>query len=152
METPEDEIFIVLETENPSEDDNRTVRLVMCKRDLGNDLFALVAIGYEGGGSWSEYYAVYQLDEFHESILETKESLIGATEDSPHYETYNQIQESINTYCDFNEDFVPHLKEDFLSDLRAHQGLASYESWNWDDGIHLAASGNWQIMFHWEDE
>jgi hypothetical protein len=146
----EDEIFIVLERTRKSTDDDRRVRLVMCKRCLGNDLFALVAIGYEGGGSWSEFYAVYQLDDFHESILETKESLKGESDDSTYYETYNQLHETINNYCDFNEEFIPSLKEEFVASLISDKGFKYYESWNWDDGIHLAASSNWQIQFNWD--
>ena len=151
METQEDEVFIALESEDPSEElSNRLARLVMCKRDLGDNLFALVAIGPEGGGSWSEFFAVYQLDTFNESILDTKESLVGgsATEDSPFYDTYNQILQSLDAYCDFDEEWAPHLKEEFLSKVRNQEGLAVYQNyWNWDDGIHLAASGSWQIRF-----
>ncbi len=151
METQEDEIFIVLESEDPLEDNSRLARLVMCKRDLGNGLFALVAIGPEGGGCWSEFFAVYQLDEFHETILDTKESLIGGSEtaDSPYYDTYNRVLEAANAYCDFDDGWAPSLKEEFLSDVANQEGLVVYQNfWNWDDGIHFAASGKWQIKFH----
>ena len=151
METQEDEVFIVLESQDPSEDNNRVARLVMCKRDLGNDLFALVAIGPEGGGGWSEFFAVYQLDKFHESILETKESLVGgsATEDSPYYDTYNGILKAADAYCDFDDEWTPSLKEEFLSEVANQEGLVVYQNyWNWDDGIHRAASDSWQIKFH----
>jgi hypothetical protein len=151
METREDEVFIILESEGSSEDDNRLARLVMYKRDLGNNLFALVAIGPEGGGCWSEFFAVYQLDEFHESILGTKESLVGgsATADSPYYETYNGILKAVDAYCDFDAQWAPSLKKEFLSGVANQEGLVVYQNyWNWDDGIHLAASDSWQIKFH----
>ena len=151
METQEDEVFIILESEVSSEDDNRLARLVMYKRDLGNNLFALVAIGPEGGGSWSEFFAIYQLDEFHESILDTKESLVGgsAIADSPYYDTYNGILKAVDAYCDFDAEWAPSLKEELLSEVADQEGLMVYQNyWNWDDGIHLAASDSWQIKFH----
>jgi hypothetical protein len=141
----EDQLYITLENEAESE---QMIRLVMLKRDLGDNIFALVAIGYEGGGAWSEYYAVYELDEFHESILETKESLIGPDEESQYYDVYNSIQECINNYCDFNEEFVPYLKEELMGELRDDGDSKIYQTfWNWDDGIHLTASKNWQIQY-----
>jgi hypothetical protein len=150
METHEDEVFIILESDNPSSDGNRLARLVLCKRDLGNNLFALVAIGPEGGDCWSEFFAVYQLDKFNESILETKESLVGgsAMTDSPYYETYNGILKAVDVYCDFDDGWAPSLKEEFLCEVANQDGLVVYQNyWNWDDGIHLAASSNWQIKF-----
>ena len=151
METNQDEVFIVMESEDPSEDGHRLARLVMCKRDLGNNLFALVAIGPEGGGCWSDFFAVYQLDEFHESILDTRESLVGGSEatDSPYYDAYNGILKAVDTFCDFDDQWAPSLREEFLCELANQEGLVVYQNyWNWDDGIHLAASKSWQLKFH----
>ena len=147
----DEQIYIALEKTRNHEENDRMVRLVMCKKDIGDDIVAMVAVGYEGGGQWSEYYAVYKLDEYQESVEDTIEYSIGMPDyDSKYQSEYDDILQYINKFCDFDEEFIPFLKEEYLNEDEFDNESETYDKdWNWDDETHLIASSDWQIFYKW---
>jgi hypothetical protein len=143
------QFYAVKETIRVDDKDDRTIRLLMAKKILPDNKAVLVAIGYEGGGQWSDFYATYQLDEYNESVLETIETFGGfPDEDSEYLSDYENLNDYINKFVDLDEEMVPSFKKEYLEDSEFDQetGELTHE-WDWDDEVHIAASDEWQIMY-----
>lgn len=128
--------------------------VAMAKKVLNDNKVALVAYGYEGGGCWSDYYAVYKLDEYMEGVEEIIESWVGGPDEPSDYlDDYEELNDYISKFCDFDEDGVPILKEECLTDAEYDSETGQYDhEWDWDDGVHFAASDDWQFHARWSEE
>jgi hypothetical protein len=107
------QFYALRETTRNFEDGDFTLRVVMAKKVLDDETAILVAHGYEGGGCWGEYYAAYKLDEYGESVEETIERSVGFPDDDTEYsDDYEELNDYINKFCDFDDDGIPSLKEE----------------------------------------
>lgn len=132
--------------------DEPCVAISMAKKVLDGDRIALVAYGYEGGGCWSDYCALYQLDEYMENVLDVIESHIGYPEESSYVGVFGELMQYTNKFCDFDEEGIPVFKQECLSSPNYNKETDEYiENWNWDDGVHLVASDEWQFHAGWDD-
>jgi hypothetical protein len=138
-------------TRNFDEGDN-TLRLAMAKKVLDDDKVIIAAYGYEGGGCYSDYYAVLQLDEYQESVESILERHIGDPEDTEYYDDYQQLNEYIAKYCYYDEDtpFL-NLPECVKDEYDKDTGIYDHE-WDWDDEVHFAVSEDWQIFYTWKKD
>jgi hypothetical protein len=143
--------FYALKETNPQADPSDfTLRLAMAKKII-DDKAIIVAVGYEGGGCWSDYYAVYQLDNHNESVEEVIEAFVGfPDEDTEYLNIYQELNEYISKFCDDDGEGVPFLKEECIKDSEFNENTGEYvHEWNWDDEVHLAACEDWQIFYSW---
>ncbi len=148
------QFYALRETSRNFEEGDFTLRIAMAKKVLDDNTAILVAHGYEGGGCWSEYYAAYKLDEYRESVEETTESFVGLPdEDTEYLDQYDELNEYINKFCDFNEECAPSLKEEHRKDAEFDEETGEYDhEWDWDDEVHFTASEDWQLFYSWKND
>jgi hypothetical protein len=148
------QFYAVRETTRNIEEGDFTLRLAMAKKVLDDNTAILVAHGYEGGGCWSDYYAVYKLDKYGESVEETIESFVGfPDEDTEYLHYYDQLNEYINKFCDFDEECAPFLKKECRKDGEFDEETGEFDhEWDWDDQVHFTASDEWQILYSWKKD
>ena len=148
------QFFAIRETSRNFEEGDFTLRLAMAKKVLDDGTAILVAHGYEGGGCWSEYYAAYKLDGYAESVEETIETFVGFPDEESEYLTdFEELNDYINKFCDFDDDGIPFLKQECREDAEFDQETGEFDhEWDWDDEVHLAACEDWQIFYHWNND
>lgn len=147
------QFYAIKETTKTSDPSELNLRLAMAKKIVDNQAI-IVAYGYEGGGCWSDYYAVYQLDDYMESVEEVIETSIGfPDEDTDYLSIYEELNEYINKFCDFDEEGFPFLKEECTKDSEFNEETGEYDhDWDWDDEVHLTACQDWPIFYSWNDQ
>jgi hypothetical protein len=146
------QFLAVRETTRNVEAGDNTLRLAMAKKVLDDNKVIIAAYGYEGGGCYSDYYAVLQLDEYGESVEAILERHIGEPEDTEYYDQYEQLNDYIAKYCYYDED-TPFLKPECVEDSEYDKETGIYDhEWDWDDEVHLAVSQDWQIFYLWKNE
>lgn len=147
------QFFAIRETSRNFEEGDFTLRIAMAKKVIDNKAI-VVACGYEGGGCWSDFYAVYELDDYAESVENTIETFVGfPDEDTEYLSDYEELNEYINKFCDFNEESAPSLKEECREDSEFDKETGEYDhEWDWDDGVHFTASEDWQLFYSWKQD
>jgi len=146
------QFYAVRETNRNVEEGDNTIRLAMAKKVLDDGKVILAAYGYEGGGCYSDYYAVLQLDEYGESVETFIESHIGEPDESEYYDQYEQLNDYITKFCYYDED-IPFLKKECVEDSEYDKETGVYDhEWDWDDEVHFAVSEDWQILYSWEKD
>lgn len=146
------QFFAVRETTRNVQEGDNTLRLAMAKKVLDDDKVIVAAYGYEGGGCYSDYYAVLQLDEYGESVETIIERYVGEPDESEYYDEYQQLNDYIAKFCYYDED-IPFLKPECVEDSEYDEETGIYEhEWDWDDEVHFAVSQDWQIFYLWKNE
>jgi len=146
------QFYAIRETTRNVEEGDNTLRLAIAKKVLDDDKVIVAAYGYEGGGCYSDYYAVLQLDEYQESVEAILERHIGEPEDTEYYDQYQQLNDYIAKYCYYDED-IPFLYPDCVKDSEFNQETGEYDhEWDWDDEVHFAVSEDWQIFYSWKKD
>lgn len=138
------QLFAVLE----SGDNRNMLRLVMAKKFVENHVALVFAVGYQGSGAWTDYHVVLQMDEWNEKVKYITASWEGEPVDhNPYHNEFEELNDFINSRCDYDKDFIPYLKKEFL-DKTDIDGTFE-ENWDWSDGIHLAICEDceWPIRY-----
>jgi hypothetical protein len=142
------ELFAIKKTK-----EENILRLVMGKKYLDDNKVAIVAHGYEGGGCWTDWYAVLQLDEFGECVEEIIESFAFTEDDYQYEEVYQEIQDYLEKYIDFLDGEAPCLNSTALEheDYNEEEGSLDL-SWDWDSDVHVVLSQDWPFFYRWEKD
>lgn len=144
------QLFALKETDRNDEDGN-IIRLVIARKDLEDDKVAIVAHGYEGGGCWTDYYAILQLDSFQESVEEIVESWIASgVEDSENQDTFDEINQYIQEFVFFDDSCIPRFRTESIESEEYDIECGTLEiDWDWDAEIMPAISEDWQFLDKW---
>ena len=142
-----EQLYVVLRDKIKDPDDLKLIQVAIAKQDIGDCITIITAIGYEGGGCYSDFCGVYRMDEFNESVLETIEELDHA-DDS---ELYSRQLEELNVWLSgnifYDEDIDAPRLDEVNYDLIEDDHLEI--DFDWDNEAHVEASQNWGISYKW---
>jgi hypothetical protein len=142
-----EQLFVALRDKTKDPDDLKLIQVAIAKQDIGDCITIITAIGYEGGGCYSNFCGVYRMDEFNESVLETIEE-VDYADDS---ELYSKQLEELdvwlytNIFYDENVD-APRLNKEHFDSIKDESLDIDFD---WDNEAHVEASQNWGIFYKW---
>jgi hypothetical protein len=142
-----EQLFVALRSETKDINDIKLIQVAVAKKDIGDGITIVAAVGYEGGRCYSNFCGVYRMDQFNESVLETIE-----VSDYPcHSKNYAcelyDLEQFLYKYAPYEEDENAHvLNEDYFHLIGS--GWLEID-FNWDNEAHIKASQNWGIGYTW---
>jgi hypothetical protein len=142
-----EQLLVVLRDKTKDPDDLKLIQVAIAKQDIGDCITIIAAVGYEGGGCYSNFCGVYRMDEFNESVLETIEELDYADDSELYSKQLEELDAWLYTNIFYDEDIdAPRLNEvnyDLIEDGHLEMDF------DWDNESHVEASQNWGISYRW---
>lgn len=142
----ENELILIVDQDN-------TVVVVVAKKYLDNNQVAVVSFGYEGGGCWSDYNAIIQMDKYDELVEKYISLSFYEDSDNQEYEDYySELYTEIKKHINLdNEDDVPtliHTTDDYITIPKYYNDYNLIDlNWDWDTDILLVISKDWPFKF-----
>jgi hypothetical protein len=143
-----EQLYVVLRDKTRDVDDLKLIQVAIAKKDIGDGITIITAVGYEGGGCYSNFCGVYLMDQFNETVVETLEE-----SDYPcHGKNYAcelyDLEQFLYKHAPYEEDENAHvLNKDYFHLIG---GIGDVDiNFDWDNEAHIKASQNWGIGYKW---
>jgi len=142
-----EQLLVVLRDKTKDPDDLKLIQVAVAKQDIGDCITIITAVGYEGGGCYSNFCGVYRMDEFNESVLETIEEVDYADDSELYSKQLERLDTWLYTNIFYDEDIDAPRVNDIHYDLIEEECLEM--DFDWDNEAHVEASQNWGISYRW---
>jgi hypothetical protein len=142
-----EQLFVALRSKTKDINDIKLIQVAVAKKDIGDGITIVAAVGHEGGRCYSNFCGVYRMDQFNESVVETIEESDYPCH-SGHYacELY-ELEQFLYKHAPYEEDENAHvLNEDYFHLIGS--GWLEID-FDWDNEAHIKASQNWGIGYKW---
>jgi len=143
-----EQLYVALRDKTKDVNDLKLIQVAVAKQDIGDSITIVTAIGYEGGGCYSNFCGVYRMDEFNESVLETIEEVDYVHDSESYVRQLEELEQWMyqNIFYDENCD-APRLNEEHYDSI---EDLSIDIDFDWDNESHIEASQNWGIFYKWQ--
>lgn len=143
-----EQLYVALRDKTKDVNDLKLIQVAVAKKDIGDSITIVTAIGYEGGGCYSNFCGVYRMDEFNESVIETIEEVDYVHDSESYVYQLEELEQWMyqNIFYDENCD-APRLNEEHYDSI---EDLSIDIDFDWDNESHVEASQNWGIFYKWQ--
>ena len=148
MSTPQ--LFIKLLDKNKDPDGLHLIQVAVAKQKFPHThITGVAAVGYSGGGTYSDFYGIYRTDEYDESVVETIEEMDYPENSENFSDEMAKINNFLFDYIYYDEDYDAYrLNEEFIVCIASHNSSIDID-FDWDNDSHIEASSKWPISYRW---
>jgi hypothetical protein len=146
------QILVVLRDKTKDPDGLNLIQIAVAKKNLPDSHITIVcAVGYEGGGCYSDFCGVYRMDEYSELVTEVIEE-IDYPDDSEIFSLeLDQLTSWVyKNFVSYDEDLDAYRLNNDIDTLEIEDEKFFDLNFDWDNEAHIQASQNWAISYKWQ--